>query len=49
MIKIITYRTVILPVVLYRSKTGSLTLREHQRLRVFEIRVLRNMFGVKWE
>jgi hypothetical protein len=31
----------ILPVVLYRCKTWSLTLREEHRLRVFENRVLR--------
>jgi hypothetical protein len=35
------YRTTILPVILY----GSLTLREEHRLRVFENRVLRWIFG----
>jgi hypothetical protein len=30
------YKTVILPVVLYGFETWSLTLREKQRLRVFE-------------
>jgi hypothetical protein len=39
--------TVILPVVLYGCETGSLTLREEQRLRVFENRVLRRIFGPK--
>jgi hypothetical protein len=34
-----------LPVVLYES--WSLTLREERRLRVFEKRVLRRIFGVK--
>jgi hypothetical protein len=34
-------------VVLYRCKTWSLTLREEQRLRVFENRVLRKIFGPK--
>jgi hypothetical protein len=38
-------RTIILPVVLYRRETWSLTLREEHRLRVFENRVLRRIFG----
>jgi hypothetical protein len=37
----------ILPVVLYGCKTWSLTLREEHRLRVFENRVLRRIFGSK--
>jgi len=37
----------ILPVVLYRCKTWSPTLREERRLRVFENRVLRRIFGPK--
>jgi hypothetical protein len=37
--------TIILPVVLYGCETWSLTLREERRLRVFEIRVLRRIFG----
>jgi hypothetical protein len=41
------YRTIILPVVLYGCETWSLTLREERRLRVFENRVLRRMFGPK--
>jgi hypothetical protein len=36
---------IILPVVLYDCETWSLTLREEYRLRVFENRVLRNIFG----
>jgi hypothetical protein len=36
-----------LPVVLYGCKTWSLTLREERRLRVFENRVLRRIFGTK--
>ena len=44
-IKIKIYRTIILPVVLYGCKTWSLTLREERRLRVFENRVLRRIFG----
>jgi len=45
--KIKIYRTIILPVVLYRCETWSLTLREERRLRVFENRVLRRIFGPK--
>jgi len=41
------YRTIILPVVLYGYETWSLTLREERRLRVFENRVLRRIFGPK--
>jgi hypothetical protein len=36
-----------LPVVLYGCETWSLTLREDHRLRVFENRVLRRIFGPK--
>jgi hypothetical protein len=46
-LKIRIYKTIILPVVLYRCKTWSLTLREEHRLRVFENRVLRRIFGSK--
>jgi hypothetical protein len=41
------YKTIILPVVLYGYETWSLTLREEHRLRVFENRVLRGIFGPK--
>jgi len=41
------YRTIILPVVLYGCETCSLTLREERRLRVFQNRVLRRLFGPK--
>jgi hypothetical protein len=41
------YKTVILPVVLYGCETWSLTLREQNRLWVFENRVLRRIFGPK--
>ncbi|KAJ4434033.1 hypothetical protein ANN_16352 [Periplaneta americana] len=41
------YKTVILPVVLYGCETWTLTLREEQRLRVFENKVLRKIFGAK--
>jgi hypothetical protein len=46
-VKIKIYRTIILPVVLYGCETWSLTLREVCRLRVFENRVLRRIFGPK--
>ena len=45
--KIKIYRTIILPVVLYGSETWSLTLLEECRLRVFDDRVLRRIFGPK--
>jgi hypothetical protein len=41
------YRTIILPIVLYGCETWSLTLREERRLRVFDNRVLRRVFGPK--
>jgi hypothetical protein len=41
------YRTVILQVYLYGCETWYLTLREECRLRVFEKRVLRRIFGPK--
>jgi hypothetical protein len=48
-LKIKIYRTVILPVVLYGCETWSLTLGEKHRLRVFENRELRRIFGPKRE
>jgi hypothetical protein len=44
---IIQFKTIILPVVLYGCETLSLTLREEHKLRVFENRVLRRIFGPK--
>jgi hypothetical protein len=41
------YKTIILHVVLYGCETWSLTLREGHRLRLFENRVLRRIFGPK--
>jgi hypothetical protein len=41
------YRTIILPVVWYRYETWSLILREERRLRMFENRLLRRIFGPK--
>jgi len=46
-LKIKIHRTIILPIVLYGCEIWSLTLREERRLRVFENRVLRRMFGPK--
>jgi hypothetical protein len=46
-VKVKIYRTIILPVVLYRCEIWSLTLRKEHRLKVFENRVLRRMFGPK--
>ena len=46
-LKIEIYRTIILPVVLYGCETWSLTVREEDRLRVFENKVLRRVFGPK--
>jgi hypothetical protein len=43
------YKTVILPVVLYGCETWSLALREEHRLKVFENRVLKKVFGPKME
>ena len=41
------YKTIILPVVLYICETWSLTLREECRLKIFENRILRKIFGSK--
>jgi hypothetical protein len=41
-------RPVFSPFVLCGCETWSLTLREERRLRVFENRVLRIIFGPKW-
>jgi hypothetical protein len=46
-LKIRKYNVIILPVVLYGCETWSLTLRKENRLRVFENRVLRKIFGPK--
>jgi hypothetical protein len=45
--KIEIYRNIILPVVLYGYETWSLILRNECRLRVFQNRVLRRIFGPK--
>jgi hypothetical protein len=48
-VKVKIYRTIILPVGLYGCETWSLTLREEHRQRAFENRVLRRIFGHKWD
>jgi hypothetical protein len=46
-LKIRTYKTIILPVVLFGYETWSLTLREEHGMRVFENTMLRRIFGQK--
>jgi hypothetical protein len=46
-LKVKICKTLILPVVLYGCETWSLILREEHRLRVFENRVLKRIFGPK--
>jgi hypothetical protein len=48
-LKVKIYKIVILPVVLHGCETWSLTLGEECRLRVFENRVLKKIFGPKRE
>jgi hypothetical protein len=48
-LKLGIYKTIIFPVILYGCKTWPLTLREEPRLRVFEDKVLRRIFGSKRE
>jgi hypothetical protein len=46
-LKIIIYKTIILPAVLCGCETWSLTLKKKYKLKVFENRVLRRIFGPK--
>ena len=46
-LKIKIYKTILLPVVQYVCETWSLTLMEECRLRLFENRILRRIFGPK--
>ena len=48
-IKIKMYRTINFPVVLYGCETWSFILREEHRLRVFENKLLRRIFGPKMD
>jgi len=43
------YKIIILPAVLYRCVTLSITLREEWRMMVSERRVLRNIFELEWD
>jgi len=43
------YKIIFLPAVMYGHETWSLTMREECRLRVFECRVLRGIFGARRE
>jgi hypothetical protein len=43
------YQTIILPVLLYECETWSFNLREEHRLRLFENRVLKGIFGTKMD
>ena len=46
-LKVNTFKTIITPVVLYGCEIWTLTLREEHRLRVFQNKVLRKIFGAK--
>jgi hypothetical protein len=39
------YKTMIRPVVTHRSETGTLTAKDKNNLRIFEIQILRKIFG----
>jgi hypothetical protein len=43
------YKTIILPVILYGCETWSLTPGDEHRLKVSENKVLRGIFGPKWQ
>jgi hypothetical protein len=47
--KVTIHRTVILSIVLSGCETLALILRDEHRLRVFENRVLRGIFGPEWD
>jgi hypothetical protein len=46
-VKVRIYKTITLPVVLYGCETWSLTVRKEHKLRVFENRALKRIFGPK--
>jgi hypothetical protein len=46
-VKVRLYKTIIFTVVLYGCETWSLAVREEHKLRVFENRMLRRIFGTK--
>jgi hypothetical protein len=45
--KIKMYKTISLPVILYRCETWSLTQKEYTSLKVFESGVLRKIIGLR--
>jgi hypothetical protein len=47
-VKVGINKFIILPLILYECETWSLILREEHKLRVFENRALRRIFGPKW-
>jgi hypothetical protein len=47
--KIKLYTTIIVPVAVYGCEIWSLILREEHKLTIFEIIVLRRIFGPKWD
>jgi hypothetical protein len=47
-VKVRIYKTIIFPVVLYGCETWSLTAREEHKLRMFENRMPKRIFGPKW-
>jgi hypothetical protein len=46
-VKVRIHKTIVLPGILYGCETWSLTVREEHKLKVFENRVLRRIFGPK--
>jgi hypothetical protein len=48
-VKVIIYKTIILPVALYGCETWSRTVRKEHKLRMFEKGVLRNIFEPKMD
>jgi hypothetical protein len=46
-VKIKIYKTIIMPIAVYGCETWSLALRAEHRLRVYDNRVLRRIFGPK--
>ena len=46
-LKVNAYKTIVLPGVLYGCETWSLTTKEEHRLKVFENKILRKIFGAK--
>jgi hypothetical protein len=47
--KLLIYKIIILPVVLYGYETWAVTLKRMQRLKLFENRMVREIFGLKMD